>query len=554
MSTIRGSVFQDTIIPNGIFDLGEGLPNVTVFLDENGDGLPGELEAVTITDFNGEYTFSDVPAGAFIIDQVTPPGFNEPVGVPFSIVTTGDPNERIDFNILNASATPPVGPVPTAGTLSGAVFVDNNINGIYEPFVDEDIDQFGEPTLADGFPGATVFLDLNNSGFLEANEPFAETNEAGFYIFQDLPPATYLVRAELPSGFELQEGSVLEVSTLVGPNTRDIGVINPDSIYGRVIRDLNGNGLPEPSEPGQANIDVTITDGDGNVDTTTTDDEGFYIIDGLDTSIPGEDDPQNPFAQFVRDNEPERFAESFTVKFDVPTNAYVFTSPLLDPNGERPGEISITVTEDEARQINSTLVFNAPGIAPVPNSISGVIFNDLNANSLLDIDPITGVQDPPLEGVTVYLDLDDDGSRDDDEPTTTSDFNGNFIFFDLPPTPNIDPLTGFAPAEDAYVVRVAEPDIEENLTTPVPAITLDFGEAAQITAGLSNIVPFPPNNQFAVPEGGIDQDALIPVRGFDPLLINPPVVTPIPPVTPDPFVPVTPEDPIVPVTPEDPIV
>ncbi len=278
MSTIRGSVFQD-LNGNSFFDLGEGLPNITVFLDDNGDGLPGDLEQVRLTDFNGEYTFADLPEGSFTLDQVTPPGFNEPVGVPISLATTGDPNERIDVNILNTNLTPPTTPAPTTGVIRGAVYVDNNRNQIYEPF-----GELGEPTLAEGFPKATVYIDLNNSGFREPSEPFSETNEAGFYFFGDLPPGSYLLKAEIPSGFELLgDNPIVAPVAAATVNELDIPVIDPNSVYGRVIRDLNGDGLPQPSEPGQGGINIEIVDGEGDTSTTTTDDNGFYIISNLNT-------------------------------------------------------------------------------------------------------------------------------------------------------------------------------------------------------------------------------------------------------------------------------
>ncbi|WP_413166481.1 hypothetical protein ACL6C3_07170 [Capilliphycus salinus ALCB114379] len=538
MSTIRGSVFQD-INGDGVFDLGEGLRNVTVFLDQNGngvpdpgtdtdgDGIPEGGELTTLTDDLGEYTFTNLPQGTFTLDQVTPAGFNEPVGVPLSLATTGDPNERIDVNILNVNPTPPPTPVATTGVIRGAVYVDNNRNQIYEPF-----GELGEPTLADGFPGAIVYIDLNNSGFRELSEPFSEPNEAGFYFFGDLLPGSYLLRTELPGGFEvLGDNPIVAPVAAATVNEVDIPVIDPDSVYGRVIRDLNGDGQPQPFEPGQAGIDIDILDGDGNVSSVTTDDDGFYIFSNLDTSIPGADDPQNPFAQFIEREEPERFARGFILDFgnNLPSSAYVFTSPV-PPVGLVPGEIGATIPPDEARQVNSTLVFNAAGITPVPNSISGVVFNDLNANSLLDVDPLTGLTDEVVEGATVYLDLDEDGQLGDEEPSTTTDFNGNFIFRNLPPTLPIDPVTGLASLEESYILRVEPTDDLENVTTPIPAYTLDFGEAAQGTLGLSNLEPFPPENQFAQPGGGINPDP-IRVRGFDPLANATPA--PIVP-TPDP--------------------
>jgi streptogramin lyase len=59
---------------------------------------------------------------------------------------------------------------------------------------------------------------------------------------------------------------------------------------------------------------------------------------------------------------------------------------------------------------------------PLPsNTISGTVYNDLNANGSLD------AGEPGLAGMTVYLDLKGDGKLDPGDPTATTDANGNYI-------------------------------------------------------------------------------------------------------------------------------
>ncbi|MEM6312444.1 MAG: FG-GAP-like repeat-containing protein, partial [Planctomycetota bacterium] len=65
------------------------------------------------------------------------------------------------------------------------------------------------------------------------------------------------------------------------------------------------------------------------------------------------------------------------------------------------------------------------GNQPLPGSISGSKFEDLNGN---------GFQDPgegPLEGVTIYLDLNDNATLDPEEPQTTTAQDGTYTFTDL---------------------------------------------------------------------------------------------------------------------------
>jgi RHS repeat-associated protein len=53
------------------------------------------------------------------------------------------------------------------------------------------------PSPESGIPDRTVYLDLNQNGTLDANEPYRVTDTVGHYSFDDLPPGTYTV-AEVP--------------------------------------------------------------------------------------------------------------------------------------------------------------------------------------------------------------------------------------------------------------------------------------------------------------------------------------------------------------------
>src|SRR5262249_25714464 len=64
-SNISGQVFND-FNRNGVKDAGEpGLANWTVFLDLNRDGVHEAGEPEAVTDANGNYTFTGVPAGNY---------------------------------------------------------------------------------------------------------------------------------------------------------------------------------------------------------------------------------------------------------------------------------------------------------------------------------------------------------------------------------------------------------------------------------------------------------------------------------------------------------
>ena len=65
-------------------------------------------------------------------------------------------------------------------------------------------------------------------------------------------------------------------------------------------------------------------------------------------------------------------------------------------------------------------------------SIRGTVWNDLNRNSLRDVNSLTGAYlDPGLANWTIYLDLNRNRLADPTEPTTLTDPNGNYAFADL---------------------------------------------------------------------------------------------------------------------------
>jgi hypothetical protein len=73
--TITGIIYNDSN-GNGVQDAGEsGIGGVRVFLDYNGDGIwQSASEPRVFTAAHGTYTFTDVPAGQYYVDQQVPAG------------------------------------------------------------------------------------------------------------------------------------------------------------------------------------------------------------------------------------------------------------------------------------------------------------------------------------------------------------------------------------------------------------------------------------------------------------------------------------------------
>ena len=96
----------------------------------------------------------------------------------------------IHFGLAPALTPPPVTPPPppvnTAG-IAGTVFRDNNKNGKFD--------------AGDGIGrGAVVYLDLDNDGVKDANEPSAVADSSGKFSFKNLAAGRYRVRQVLAPG------------------------------------------------------------------------------------------------------------------------------------------------------------------------------------------------------------------------------------------------------------------------------------------------------------------------------------------------------------------
>ncbi|MEO0836200.1 MAG: SdrD B-like domain-containing protein, partial [Cyanobacteria bacterium J06642_3] len=88
-----------------------------------------------------------------------------------------------------------------------------------------------EPTI----PGVTVFLDLNENGVLDEDEPSQVTDANGDYIFDNLQPGTFTVREIVPDGFTQTAPSSGEFTVTLGE--------------GEIVGDLNFGNVADTSEP-----------------------------------------------------------------------------------------------------------------------------------------------------------------------------------------------------------------------------------------------------------------------------------------------------------------
>jgi uncharacterized protein (DUF2141 family) len=169
-----------------------GLSNVIVYADVNNNGKLDANEVKTSTDINGGYVLSSLPAGAYIVRQILPAGYNQVLPTKgFGIHTTliaGHSITNANFNdtLIGASG----------GSISGTIFTDNNGNGKIDS---------GEV----GLSFWELYIDQNNSHVMLPTDPTTMTDTNGNFTFSGLAAGTYLIRTALQPAW---------VQTLPGQN------------------------------------------------------------------------------------------------------------------------------------------------------------------------------------------------------------------------------------------------------------------------------------------------------------------------------------------------
>ena len=375
VGTISGTVWNDSN-GDGVRSAGETpLAGRPVYIDLNRDGVQAATEPVRTTDASGAYAFTDIRTGTWRVSEVLAAGFIASVGRPAAVeslvVRAGV--SVVDFFNLQ----------PLAGSISGTIWNDINGDGIFGA---------GESPLA----GWTVYVDLNADGILTAGEPSAVTAGAGTYSFPSQAYGTKSVRvipqanwavispAAGAASFLLLNG---QARTAVNFGLREL----LGDVRGVVVDDVNGNGIQETGElplPGltvfaDLNNDGLLTAGEPAALTAA---DGSYLLARLPTG-------------------------TFSIVHQVPAGRI--------PAIGRPAVRSLTVG------IGTTTTADFFTLIPVPGTVSGRVFSDVNSDGLFN------AGDAPLAGWQVYADLNGNGIFDTAEPGTLSAADGSYALSGL---------------------------------------------------------------------------------------------------------------------------
>ena len=335
---VSGEVYND-LSGNGTLVPGDpGLPGWTVDLfDSNGD-----LLATTVTDANGDYSFSDLGPGTYTVEEEIIPGWAQTAPAPPGTYTftAGSGVNQAGLNFGDFESV----------TYTGTVYNDLNGNGTLDP---------GDP----GLQGWTVEL-LDSSGNIVATTTSAAD---GSYSFADVAPGAYTIEEINQTGWfqtEPQHPFFYSVVATSGSSQSGLNFGNFQlvDVTGEVYNDLNGNGNLDPGEPGLQGWTVNLLNQAGNlVATTTSDANGDYEFDDL-------------------------FPGTFTVE-EVLQSGWTQTQPV-NPNFYTFAAQS--GTNETGLNFGNKLTFT-------PITVSGSIYNDLDGNGL------RGSSEPGLAGWTVDL-------------------------------------------------------------------------------------------------------------------------------------------------------
>ncbi len=247
-------------------------------------------------------------------------------------------------------------------SISGQVYMDDDFSGRMDG---------GEKAAS----GMTVELQNDRGETVET----ARTDKNGLYSFEKLNPGHYRLVMQAKDGYAFTRtgnGSVMvnrgdglgSTDTFFLPmdasmTGMDAGMIIPGSVSGQVYVDENDNGQRDPGEAGLTSVIVSLVDEQGTaVFTANPQADGSFVFDAV---MPG----------------------TYRVAYELPERGVFANGTTLADN---------TSTDTFRMASGGSVTVDEIGVLQLPE-MSGVFFDDLNANGLRD------EGEAALPGVTIAL-------------------------------------------------------------------------------------------------------------------------------------------------------
>ena len=260
----------------------------------------------TTTGSNGEYSFTNLPAGDYSVE------FAKPAGTEFTWRDVAGSNDSNDSDV-NATGRSHIVSLDSGeddmsvdagltsyGSVAGLVWVDEALHGVRT--ADEANRLAGVSAIlshigADGLPGTADDVAVDST----------QTDVDGSYAFAEVPLGEYVVALGLDASIaghndlyltvpdygtndaidsdfgQVTATSELFALTSEAPNVTDLDagyvVGAPVDLGDRVWLDVDADGIQDSDESGVANVTVNLLYSDGTLFmTTTTDADGHYVF------------------------------------------------------------------------------------------------------------------------------------------------------------------------------------------------------------------------------------------------------------------------------------
>ncbi len=372
-ATVGGFVYADVNVSYWR-DAGEtGLSDIQVLLDEDGDGVQDAGELVATTGTDGAYLFDVVPPGQYELALLNVTDWVA-TEAPYPLeVFSGDEQTDLNFGLA------------TGGAISGLVYEDYNFNS----HVDE-MDYY--------LSGFRAYLDLNQNGnWDELSEPGSMSDEYGSFGFTGLMPGSYLVRLIAPETgwFAMSEADSSRLLTVA--SQQDLVEADFAWYYGGIA----------------AGFVYADADEDGGWDVDEVGVQGWTVYADLNGNLAL--DQGEPAAASAD-------ADGYWELWDLPRGSYNIRSlPVAGWDAvDTTFEFNMTQSGQEAWDLELAVV-------PPGGLVRGRVFLDDNANGVMDVGEWAEVDR------AVYLDVNNNKSQDQGEPSARTNWDGYYMIAGVQP-------------------------------------------------------------------------------------------------------------------------